>query len=202
LDSVLDTIRRFIIDWGYWGVAAGLLLENSGVPVPGETILIIASVVAYNTQELHLPWIIVIGTLAATTGDNIGYWIGHKGGRPLLERWKRFFRVQDKHIAAGEALLEKYGPLAIFFARFVTGARVIAGPLAGILRMDWRRFALFNFLGAVTWVSVIAGIAFAFGSQLDRLLAFMREANWVILVVIAAAILFWIVYRRRRATKR
>ena len=201
MDNVIETIRRFIVEWGYWGVAAGLLLENSGIPVPGETILIIASVVAYNTQELHLPWIIVIGTIAATTGDNIGYWIGHKGGRPLLERWKRFFRVQDKHIAVGEALIEKHGPLAIFFARFVTGARVIAGPLAGILRMHWPRFALFNFLGAVTWVSVIAGIAFAFGSQLDRLLAFMRDANWIILAVIASAIIFWIVYRRWRATR-
>lgn len=201
MEGLLDTIRRFIIDWGYWGVAAGLLLENSGVPVPGETILIIASVVAYNTHEIHLPWIIVIGTVAATTGDNIGYWIGRKGGRSLLERWKRFFHVKDKHIATGEALIEKHGPLAIFFARFVTGARVIAGPLAGILHMDWPRFALFNFLGAATWVCVIAGVAFAFGSQLDRLLAFMREANWVILAAVLAAILFWIVYRRWRATK-
>lgn len=201
MDSVIETIRRFIIDWGYWGVAAGLLLENSGIPVPGETILIVASVVAYNTDELHLPWIIVIGTIAATAGDNIGYWIGRKGGRPLLERWKRFFRVQDKHIAIGERLIHRHGPMAIFFARFVTGARVIAGPLAGILHMDWRRFALFNFLGAITWVSVIAGVAFAFGSQLDRLLALMSDANWVILAVIAAAVVSWLIYRRWRATR-
>ncbi len=201
MESLLDTIRRFIIDWGYWGVAAGLLLENSGVPVPGETILIIASAVAYNTHELRLPWIIVIGTVAATTGDNIGYWIGRKGGRPLLERWKRFFRVKQKHIAAGEALIAKHGPLAIFFARFVTGARVIAGPLAGILHMHWPRFALFNFLGALTWVCAIAGLAFAFGSQLDHLLAVMKEANWAILAVVAAAVLFWIGYRRWRITR-
>ncbi len=182
-------------------MAAGLLLENSGVPVPGETILIVASVVAYNTHELRLPWIIVIGTVAATTGDNIGYWIGRAGGRPLLERWKRFFHVKRQHIAIGEALIEKHGPVAIFFARFVTGARVIAGPLAGILHMHWPRFALFNFLGAVTWVSVIAGVAFAFGSQLDRLLAFMREANWAILAMIAVAVVFWVAYRRWRATR-
>ncbi len=201
MENAIEIIRRFIIDWGYWGVAAGLLLENSGVPVPGETILILASAVAYSTHELRLPWIIVIGTIAATTGDNIGYWIGRKGGRPLLERWKRFFHVSGKHIATGEALIEKHGPVAIFLARFVTGARVIAGPLAGILHMHWPRFALFNFLGAVTWVSVIAGVAFAFGSQLDRLLAFMREANYAILALIAGLIVFYFVYRRWRATR-
>jgi membrane protein DedA with SNARE-associated domain len=199
--DLIGTIRQFIIDWGYWGVAAGLLLENAGVPVPGETILILASVVAFNTHELHLLWIILIGTVAATAGDNIGYWIGRKGGRPLLERWKRFFRIKQKHIATGEALIQKHGPLAIFFARFVAGARVIAGPLAGILQMDWSRFALFNFLGAVTWVSIIACIAFAFGSQLDRLLAFIEDANYIILIAIAALILFFWLRRRWRRVK-
>ena len=201
MGDFLETIRRFIIDWGYWGVAAGLLLENSGVPVPGETILIIASAVAYSTHELRLPWIIVIGTIAATTGDNIGYWIGRKGGRPLLDRWKRFFRVKQQHIATGEALLERHGPVAIFFARFITGARVIAGPLAGILCMHWPRFALFNFLGAITWVSVIAGLAFLFGSQLDRLFTYMREANYVIVFLVMAVLISAYLYKRWRATR-
>jgi membrane-associated protein len=199
VDNLIDTMRRFILDWGYWGVAAGLLLENAGIPVPGETILILASVVAYDSDELHLPWIIVIGTIAATLGDNIGYWIGRKGGRPLLEHWKRFFRVSHKHIEKGEALLQKHGAAAIFFARFITGARVVAGPLAGVLRMHWPRFALFNFLGAVVWVSVIAGIAHAFGSQLDRLLDFMSKANYVVLILVIAGIVFFIVRRRRLA---
>ena len=69
MGDLIGTIRQFIVDWGYWGVAAGLLLENAGIPVPGETILILASVVSYNTNELSLPWIIIIGTIAATAGD-------------------------------------------------------------------------------------------------------------------------------------
>ncbi len=198
MESLIETIRRFIVEWGYWGVAAGLLLENAGLPVPGETILIIASVISYNTDELQLPWIIVIGTVAATTGDNIGYWIGRKGGRPLLERWKRFFHVREKHIAQAEGLIEKYGAVSIFFARFITGARVIAGPLAGVLRMEWRRFAVFNFLGAIVWVTTIAGVSHLFGSQLDRLLDWMKEANYLILVVVVVFLVFlW--FRRRRS---
>lgn len=201
MHNVIDTIRHFLLVWGYWAIALGLLLENTGVPVPGETILILASVVAYNHGELQLPWIILVGTIAATAGDNTGYWIGRKGGRSLLERWKRFFRVRSDHILAAEMLIERHGAWAIFFARFVTGARVVAGPLAGVLRMEWKRFVLFNFLGAVVWVSTISGVAYAFGSQLDRLLALMSDFNWIVIVIVVGAVLFfWIRSRRARRT--
>ena len=200
MHNVIDTIRHFLIAWGYWAVALGLLLENTGVPVPGETILILASVLSFNTHELHLPWIIVVATIAATAGDNTGYWIGRKGGRPLLEHWKRFFRVRDEHLAAAEKLIQRYGAVSIFFARFITGVRVIAGPLAGVLRMEWKRFALFNFLGALTWVVVIATLGYTFGSQWHRLLEMMKDVNWIILAAVALLVLFfW--WKRRRAAR-
>jgi membrane-associated protein len=200
MHDVIDTIRHFLIAWGYWAVALGLLLENAGVPVPGETILILASVLSFNTHELRLGWIIVVGTIAATTGDNLGYWIGRKGGRPLLERWQRFFRVRDEHLSSAENLLARYGSAAIFFARFITGVRVIAGPLAGVLRMHWRRFAFFNFLGALVWVVVVASLGYSFGSQWGRLLELMKEANWIILAVAAVAVVI-VLWKRRRARR-
>jgi membrane-associated protein len=138
--------------------------------------------------------------LAATTGDNIGYWIGRRGGRPLLERWKHFFRIRELHIQQAEQLIQRHGSLAIFFARFVAGARIIAGPLAGVLNMEWLRFAFFNFLGAVTWVSVISLLAYAFGSQLDRFLNVIRDVNSAILVLIVLTIIFFL-WRRRGAVR-
>jgi membrane protein DedA with SNARE-associated domain len=194
---VFEHIRQLLIHWGYWGVAAFLLLENAGVPLPGETVLLLASVLAFKSHELRLPWIIVVGTIACTAGDNIGYLIGSTGGRPLLERWKNFFRVKDEHIHSAEELLHRYGPVAIFFARFVAGARIVAGPLAGVLRMHWKTFALFNFLGALTWVTVIASLGYLFGSQLDRLLATVKhvEIALSILLLIGLAIYLW---RRRK----
>jgi membrane protein DedA with SNARE-associated domain len=195
---VIDAIRQLLAQYGYWAVAMFLLLENSGVPVPGETILILASAASYGSRELRLPWIIVVGAIAATAGDNIGYWIGRKGGRALLERWKNFFRISRESIDAGEALLAKHGAFAIFFARFVAGARIFAGPLAGILKMNWPRFALANFLGAVVWVSVIATLGHLFGSQLDRLLYYMGRLNWITLVLLAAVALFFLWRKRRR----
>jgi membrane protein DedA with SNARE-associated domain len=199
MHDVIATIQHFIMAWGYWAVAGGLLLENAGVPVPGETILIIASVTSFHhSHELRLPWIIVVATIAATTGDNIGYWIGRRGGRPLLDKWKRFFRIQTSHIESGEKLIEKHGPVAIFFARFVAGARIVAGPLAGVLHMSWEKFALFNFLGAITWVTVIAVVAHQFGGHLHRVLVLIKGANLAILIVLAIAILlFWYRHRRR-----
>jgi membrane protein DedA with SNARE-associated domain len=89
-----------------------------------------------------------VGTVAATVGDNVGYAIGNYGGRPLLERYRNIFRISDTKLARGEKLFNRSGPVTILFARFVFGMRVIAGPLAGVLRMNWKRFAVFNFLGA------------------------------------------------------
>ena len=199
---MFEHIRQFLIHWGYWGVAAFLLLENAGVPLPGETVLLLASVLAFKSHELRLPWIIVVGTIACTAGDNIGYLIGSAGGRPLLERWKNFFHVKDEHIHSAEELLHRYGPIAIFFARFIAGARIVAGPLAGVLRMHWKTFALFNFLGAVTWVTVIASIGYLFGSQLDRLLATVKhvELAFLILLLIGLAVYLWRRKKRNSAS--
>ncbi len=87
---ILDLLRAALVHYGYWAVAAALLLENAGLPVPGETILLMASFLAYTERDLHLGWIILVGSVAATLGDNLGFAIGHYGGPPLLKRYRRF----------------------------------------------------------------------------------------------------------------
>jgi hypothetical protein len=100
--DIFELLRSALVHYGYWALAAVLLLENTGIPVPGETILLLASFLAYSEHELQLSWIIVVGTLAATVGDNLGYAIGHRGGRPLLERYQRFFRIRAETLARGD----------------------------------------------------------------------------------------------------
>ncbi len=193
---LFEVLRRHFQEWGYWTVVIALLLENAGVPVPGETILLFASFLAYSEQELRLPYIIIFGTLACTLGDNIGYAIGHRGGRPLLERYKHIFRIPDRTIRRGEGLFSRYGSLTIFFARFIFGMRIIAGPLAGVLRMPWRQFALFNFLGAATWVTVISLIGFLFGGEFHQLLRILRRFNLGVLVLfVIVALVLWLRHR-------
>jgi len=146
--SILDLLRSAVVHYGYWAVAFTLLLENMGIPLPGETILLIASFMAYSEHDLKLSWIVIFATVACTIGDNLGYALGFRGGRALLNRYQSFFRIRPLTIQRGEQLFERYGAVTVFFARFVFGMRIVAGPLAGVLRMPWRKFLVFNFLGA------------------------------------------------------
>ncbi len=194
--SILDFLRNAVVHYGYWAVAAALLLENAGVPVPGETILLLASFLAYSEHELKLPWIIVVATIAATVGDNLGFALGHYGGRPVLARYQALFRIQDATIARGESLFARYGAVTIFFARFVFGLRIIAGPLAGVLRMPWRKFGIFNFLGAGVWVTVISGAGYLFGQHWHRLERIIRRFDLAVAVVAVLVLAF--LWRRNR----
>lgn len=197
---LFELLRHHFQEWGYWTVVIALLLENAGVPVPGETILLFASFLAYSEQELRLPYIILFGTIACTIGDNIGYAIGHRGGRPLLERYKHIFHIPDRTIRRGEGLFARYGSVTIFFARFVFGMRIIAGPLAGVLRMPWKQFAVFNFLGAATWVTAISLIGYLFGEEWERLLRILKRFNLGMLVLfVIVALVLWIRHRIARA---
>src|SRR5438270_43434 len=140
---LFELLREYLAHYGYWAVAAALLLENSGVPVPGETMLLLASFLAYSEHRLHLPYIILVGVFAATIGDNLGFLLGHYGGKPLLERYRKLPHVY-RTIARGESLLQRYGSFAIFIARFIAGIRIIVGPLSGVLHLPCCKFAFFN----------------------------------------------------------
>jgi membrane protein DedA with SNARE-associated domain len=182
--SIFEMLRNAVVQYGYWAVGAALLLENAGIPVPGETILLLASFLAYSEHELRLPWIIVVATIAATVGDNLGFALGYYGGRPLLLRYQTIFRIKNVTISRGEELFAKYGSVTVFFARFVFGMRIIAGPMAGVLRMPWKKFLFFNFLGAVVWVSVISSAGYLFGRHWDSLEQGLNRFNVVALIVV------------------
>jgi len=195
---LFQVLSNHFREWGYWTVPAVLLLENAGVPLPGETVLLFASFLAYEERRLHLPYIILLATAACTLGDNLGYLLGHFGGRRLLQRYQHIFRVRERTIRRGERLFARHGHVAIFFARFIFGMRIIAGPLAGVLRMPWRQFVIFNFLGAAAWVTTISLLGYFFGSQWNTLVRVMGRVNMVIAIVVLGLLVFvWHRYRER-----
>ncbi len=197
--AIFDLLRHAIVDYGYWAVGLALLLENAGVPVPGETVLLLSSFLAYSEHDLQLRWIVMVGIVAATIGDNLGFALGHYGGRPLVSRYQSFFRISPKTLARGESLFARYGAPTVFFARFIFGMRIIAGPLAGVLRMPWKKFLPYNFLGAAVWVSVISGVGYLFGRHWEKLERAMKRADLILAMVVVsiAAYLWW---RGRRET--
>jgi membrane protein DedA with SNARE-associated domain len=195
---ILDLLRGALVQYGYWAVAVALLLENAGLPVPGETVLLMASFLAYSEHDLRLPWIILVGTAAATLGDNLGFALGHYGGRPLLERYQNIFRIRQATLERGERLFERYGAVTVFFARFVFGMRIIAGPMAGVLRMRWQKFLLSNVLGAALWVTVIAGVGYFFGRHWGQLARDIKRFDIAVAIAaLLAAALWW--WRGRRS---
>lgn len=192
MTHLLQQFAWYFQHYGYWTIAGALLLENAGIPVPGETVLIAASVLAQTHHTLRLPEIILVGTISATIGDNLGYALGLWGGRPLIDRYSRIFRLPPGAVARGERVFERYGAVTVFLGRFLFGLRVLAGPMAGVLRMPWPRFVLFNALGAVTWVTVVASLGYALGRRVPTLLHTMRTANLVLLgLALLAVMVFW-----------
>ena len=194
---IFELLRGALVHYGYWAVAAMLLLEGAGLPLPGETILLLASFLAYSEHELRFSWIILVGTVATTVGGEFGFALGRHGGRPLIERYRHIFSIRAETVARGDRLFERYGAATVFWARFIFGMRVLASLLAGALHMPWRKFVLFNFLGAAVWVTAICGAGYLFGGHWGRLVHDLKRFDLVVaVVVVLAVLLLW--WRSRR----
>jgi membrane-associated protein len=182
---------------GYPLLFALVMAESGGVPIPGETALITAGVLA-SRGKLQIEWVIVIAASAAIVGDNIGYLIGRKGGRWLLERPGRFYRQRLEVLRVGEPFFERHGPKAVFFGRFLLGLRVWASWLAGATRMHWRTFVAWNALGGITWATGIGLLAYFLGNSAGNAIETFGIYGLVaVLVAIVSAVVL-----HRRAHRR
>ncbi|HEY2571125.1 MAG TPA: DedA family protein [Solirubrobacteraceae bacterium] len=171
--------------------------ESSGVPIPGETALITAAVLA-SRGKLTIELVIALAAAGAIVGDNIGYVIGRKGGRWILERPGRFHRQRLDVLRTGEPFFERHGPKAVFFGRFVLGLRVWASWLAGATRMHWRSFVLWNALGGICWATGIGLLAYFLGNSAGNAIETFGIYGLVAAVVAIASAVFL----HRRAHRR
>ena len=171
-------------------------IESAGIPVPGETALIAAAVLA---QEGHysLFWVIAIAAAAAIIGDNIGYWLGRWGGRRLLFRWSITRRHFEKVLPPAERFFRKHGGKTVFFGRFVALLRVTSAWLSGITRMHWWQFLIWNAVGGIVWATGVALLAYWAGQAVAD--AIERYGLYAVLGLIAAGIVGWLVMRRLRS---
>ena len=190
----MDRILSLIEHYGYLVILFGVMLESTGVPLPGETILI-ASGVLVQRGHLDLGDVIVFGILGAVLGDQIGYWIGRGGGRPFVLRWGRYVFISPERLARAEAFFERHGGKTVFLARFFSGLRVFGALVAGISRMRWGTFILYNALGGAVWATAVVLVGYFLGSSIGLVERWLGRATLVLLAVLAVVLAFYLAYR-------
>ena len=172
----LDTVKQIAQEYGYWAVFLGITLENTGIPLPGETITLVGGFLA-GSGELNY-WLVLGSAMGgAILGDNFGYWIGRWGGWPFLLRIGKFFRFSDHQLNQVRDQFSQNAAKAVFFGRFIALLRIFAGPLAGIARMPYWKFLLCNAAGAGTWAAVMVSLSYFVGQtfSLEQLIAWMSQ---------------------------
>lgn len=200
LPGFLHTLAPVLNHYGYLAVAGFVLLEDFGVPVPGETILILGAVYA-GTGRLNVIAVGIIAAAAAIVGDNIGFALGHYGGRPLVQRFGRYVFLTPERLDKATGFFERHGPKIVIVARFLEGLRQANGWLAGISRMHWLRFLAFNALGAVLWVGLWTSVGYLSGSHINAIYDAVKRyevyLGIAVAVVLAAYIARRIIRHRR-----
>ncbi|HEV3235913.1 MAG TPA: DedA family protein [Gemmataceae bacterium] len=184
-----DNLAHF----GYPILFLGVMLENTGIPVPGETAVLASGFLASPAGDntFSLPAVILITIVAAILGDNFGFWLGHVWARPKLVRGERFLFLTPKALKIAEGYFQRYGLWTIFFARFITGIRVVGALAAGTAGMNWMRFLLANATGAVAWAVTMSLLGYFFGHLIHSWLSW---GGWVLLAIV---VILGIVYYRR-----
>jgi membrane protein DedA with SNARE-associated domain len=189
---------NLIATHGYWIISAAVALESTGIPVPCETALLTAAIYAGTTHRLNVAFVIVAAAIGAVVGDNVGFLIGRRFGFPLLLRYGHLARIDSRRIKLGQFLFARHGGKVVFFGRFIALLRALAALLAGINRMDWWRFLLFNASGGIVWATVYGLAAYVFGEQIVRLRGPAVIISLVIASLAAAKLVLWV--RRHEAT--
>jgi membrane protein DedA with SNARE-associated domain len=189
---LLDLFARY----GYAVVFAGVFLENTGLPVPGETALLAGAALAHY-GSLSLGRVIVTAIAGATLGDNLGFFIGRHGGRGLAERHGWRVGLTPRRLAELDRFFDRHGPKTVFIARFITGLRVFGALLAGASGMRWPVFLVYNAGGAIVWCTIVALAGYALGHSWELLETWIGRTGLIGLAIVVAVAAVWFVRSRR-----
>jgi undecaprenyl-diphosphatase len=198
-DDLVILLTPYVATYGYILVFLGVFLENSamlGLVVPGETILIIAAFYAAQ-GELNIVYIMIVAFVGAVMGDNVGYYIGRRGGHPFIKKYGKYFLIHEKRLIATERYFEKHGGKTIFIARFTSFLRALAALTAGVCRMEYRLFFWYDLSGAIIWSVVISLLGYFLGDNWPVLSKIIDRIGLGILIAVIAVIAVGVLIRRR-----
>src|SRR2546422_5003143 len=187
------TLQHYLATYGYLAVFIFVAIESAGIPFPGETMLLIAAIYAGRTHQLSIVVVIVAAASGAIIGDNIGFFVGREGGYRVLRRYGRYIGFNERRLKVGIYMFRRHGGKVVFFGRFVAVLRAWAAFLAGVNRMKWSSFLLFNALGGIVWATLYGLGGYWLGKNIDRLVGPVGTVTIVLAVLffIAFAIFLW-----------
>src|SRR6266571_9421432 len=179
----LATLQNALNSFGYAAVTLFIMIESSGIPFPGETMLLLASFYAAVSHQLQIPLVIACAAFGAIIGDNIGYLIGRTGGRAFVLRFGKYVFIKPEHLARAEVYFAKHGDKTVFFGRFIAVLRAWAAFLAGVNHMHWRTFLIYNAAGGIVWAIVYGIIGYlagrVFHDNFTQVEQFARTVSWI-----------------------
>jgi len=197
LPGVFHQFEGALKSCGYLAVAVALFVENFGIPLPGEAILVAAALYA-GTGRLNIWLVFLVATTASIAGACIGYWIGAHGGRRLLERYGKLVRLTPERIDRVEAFFERRGGWLIVFGRYVEGVRQFLSIIVGMSEMTFRRFLFFTTIGAVLWCATWSGVGYFAGDHVEAVSRYFTYVALGLAVLLAAAfVLRWRLHRAK-----
>jgi len=199
----LTTLQNALDNFGYAAVALFIMIESSGIPFPGETMLLLASFYAAVSHQLQIPLVIACAACGAIIGDNIGYVIGRTGGRPIVVRYGRYFHIKPQHLDLAEAFFAKHGNKTVFLGRFITLLRAWAAFLAGVNHMQWRTFLFYTAAGGILWATIFGTLGYIAGrffhDNFEQVEGLATTLGWLGTGLIVVAVLtVFVVIRVRR----
>ncbi len=199
--TALGDLLHLIGRYGYLVVFFGVMLESAGVPLPGETILIAAGVLVHR-GVLHFGEALFFGILGAVAGDQIGYWVGRFGGRLFVLRWGKYVFITPERLGRAERFFARHGGKAVFLARFITGLRVFGALVAGMSRMPWGKFALYNILGGTAWATAAVSLGYFLWASIGLVEHWVGRFSLLLVAALVLAVLLRWSYRKSLRTRR
>jgi membrane protein DedA with SNARE-associated domain len=199
--TALGNLLQLIGQYGYLVVFFGVMLESAGVPLPGETVLITAGVLVHR-GVLDYGDALFFGILGAAVGDQIGYWVGRFGGRPFVLRWGKYVFIAPERLERAERFFTRHGGKAVFLARFITGLRVFGALVAGMSRMQWGKFALYNVLGGTAWATAAVSLGYFLWASISLVEHWVGRFSFLLVAALALAVLLRWAYRKAMRTRR
>jgi membrane protein DedA with SNARE-associated domain len=191
-------IGHLITTYGYWFLFALVAIESFGIPLPGETALVTSAAYAA-AGKLNIVLVIIAAASGAIFGDNAGYWLGRKGGLPVINRYGRRVGLSGAKLDRAHSFFVRYGAKTVFFGRFIALLRSWAAALAGVACMPYGIFTMYNALGGIVWATAFGILGYAFGHDLPRLEHHLGQLSIALFVLAAVALVGVLLIRRSRA---